>query len=687
MRHNRLLARVSSGSGPLDPRGLYEPLDFVGVPTATATSADYMAFLAPSIEQSAVYDETNAQYAYDYAIPLMAAVHKTGAHAAKLRSMLLAYGNYVVTAPKPFFTPTFVPLVHKAFEMLRPLGLISGADETWLLEKTEYALTNNETVIGVYPLPHGENLIRGAHHRSMAQLAGFRTALAAYPAHPDAEMWEDHIERLWSDWYGTTAEAGAKRDFAANDTTYHLSAMMTTLAGLVEQPLDEAFDGVARSRLWERSIFEISPDGVAPVISVSGGRNTFAGVRILANELAAAKSGDGRFRWAASRMFRWAEANGGFSPGWETYRHPSINALALAVLVMDDGVVPVEPSAASKFRERVRMFRFPSVAAATAATGYPVETGLYLETVMVPDKIVLRSSWQPGSLYALVECFSRHDPLNTTSIVALERWGSAQLEQEGDMVSSKYSHQSDNLINIENLDGDEPIPVEAYELCVTSVPAFSDKPLATHARINVTNYMAYQATQERELLFVKDRFIVIRDQTSWLGSANVAVGPQWNANYVAASGANWFDCYWKDFGSQGISIEYENPRWNTLVFYAPKGDATLAFPAKVKNRIKTKYGISGARAGGDVLQFGTLLLPHGPKADAAEIVAGITVLHDTPGLLAIIIALGKRWEFVLLNPTGQAVAVPAPTGTFNTKAKALYLDFGHGKERGREEWA
>jgi len=42
------------------------------------------------------------------------------------------------------------------------------------------------------------------------------------------------------------------------------------------------------------------------------------------------------------------------------------------------------------------------------------------------------------------------------------------------------------------------------------VPVFSDHKLATHARVDVTNYQGYEATQQREFLFVKNGFILAR---------------------------------------------------------------------------------------------------------------------------------------------------------------------------------
>ena len=70
----------------------------------------------------------------------------------------------------------------------------------------------------------------------------------------------------------------------------------------------------------------------------------------------------------------------------------------------------------------------------------------------MPAKMVLRSGWSQGDLFALVDLFPRHDPLNVTGIVGLTRWG-APLTQT---FSAKGS-SDENRLAVEDLGGTAPL--------------------------------------------------------------------------------------------------------------------------------------------------------------------------------------------------------------------------------------
>ncbi len=107
-----------------------------------------------------------------------------------------------------------------------------------------------------------------------------------------------------------------------------------------------------------------------------------------------------------------------------------------------------------------------------------------------------------------MEAYVRHDPLNPTAILACERHGVPFAE----MCSEKFVSR-ENAVRIDDLSGsavycgkkgfrgEKKLPL-GYAGMESTVPVFQDHPLATHARPRVTNYMGFEATQEREVLAV-----------------------------------------------------------------------------------------------------------------------------------------------------------------------------------------
>ena len=61
---------------------------------------------------------------------------------------------------------------------------------------------------------------------------------------------------------------------------------------------------------------------------------------------------------------------------------------------------------------------------------------MYMTQQVMPHKLVFRSGWNPGDLYMLVECYPRHDPLNPTAILSLQRYSAAFAEMSSENSSA-----------------------------------------------------------------------------------------------------------------------------------------------------------------------------------------------------------------------------------------------------------
>ena len=120
----------------------------------------------------------------------------------------------------------------------------------------------------------------------------------------------------------------------------------------------------------------------------------------------------------------------------------------------------------------------------------------------------------------LVECYARHDPLNPTAILGLERYSASFAE----MTSEKFVSR-ENAVQITDLSGTatylgkkdfkgpKALPLGWAGMETERAGVLRPRPGHACATLQVTKYMGFEATHEREFLFVKNRFVLVRDET------------------------------------------------------------------------------------------------------------------------------------------------------------------------------
>jgi len=383
----------------------------------------------------------------------------------------------------------------------------------------------------------------------------------------------------------------------------------------------------------------------------------------------------------------------GFSSTHHHIQALSLEDISLASLICDDTITPVEPDGGSQLLQRKEILRLTN---AQAAEMFPDAGGVDCNMVMtqqvMPHKLVFRSGWNPGDMYMLVECYPRHDPLNPTAVLSFERYSAAFAE----MSSEKFVSR-ENAVRIEDLSGDatylgqktfrgeKKLPL-GWAGMTSTVPAFTDHRLATHAHVRVTGYMGYEADQDREFLFVKNRFVLVRDESVFRDRFRGRVGPVWNIQHVGdVRGANWLNGWFSEYSFQQARL-YDAPPFDLLIYHAPQPGRSLVLtpeepdPASPRRLISSRYAWEGDVQPGTRLQFIQILLPHAPVRDATAAANRIRMLADEPGLAAAEITESGRCELAILNSTGTAIRLrPSSVGEIVTDARAAYIDCEGGK--------
>jgi len=669
-------AATADRYAPRDPATLH-------VPRSPVTRKTYIDFCRPAAKQF-LSGPDHGRYGVRHALPALAVFAAEGDPklGAGIKKTLRHYGDWVygeVKAKGGVFSMEGGVLCAIYFRELRKRKMMTPDDEKWA---RELLLTLRKYQFAWRP---GDGYYRGPHHRSQSQGANHALAAAFYPRHPGAKKWQAYADAVWGDWWNY-------RDVGINDTGYFYSSFGTILRTADVLERHEVFtDPQAKRFLWDRVLYEITPDGAAPPYGAHGGYNCRAGSRIYALELAARHNRDGRYRWVAHRLMNFGLARG-FSNNHNHVQSLSHEPIALASIVCDDTVRPVRPDAGSKLLMRKEVIRLTKEQARKA---YPNAGGVDCDMVMgpkvFPHKLVFRAGWEPGDMYMLVEAFPRHDPLNPTAILSLERHSAAFAE----MSYEKFVPR-ENQVRIEDLSGTaryrgkkpfrgpKRLPV-GYDGMDVRAEAFADAAAATHARLVVTNYMGYDARQTRELLFVKNRFVLVRDETRFADGFRARVGPIWNTQNVGRPrGDNWLNTWFTAHWFQ-IARLYETQPWDLLVWHAPAAGRKLTVSgpmgtAGALSKLRsTQYAWTGEVKPGMRLQFVSVLLPHAPMRDASKLAAGIEALRDEPGIAAVRVTTAGRHELAALNAPGGRLKLSAGKATFATDARAAYLDVAGGK--------
>ena len=249
---------------------------------------------------------------------------------------------------------------------------------------------------------------RGGCHRSMPEGYAKGRAAAWYPDIPEAAHWKRYSELVFNDFWKA-------KDVAQNDTGYMMGPIIILTCGGDQWTGDDrVYTDPGMKRLWDRLLVEVSPDGCINPYGPNGGWNSTAGYRIAMLERVAAKTGDGRYRFGAHKLLNYLRYQSHDSaPRSFRLDDGSSWLISLAYLFADDSVKPVQPDPGSLWNKRVETARVPLtdkklterlLGNADPRTNHGhICCGWFLTGKEWPDKLVLRSGWNPGELFALVE--------------------------------------------------------------------------------------------------------------------------------------------------------------------------------------------------------------------------------------------------------------------------------------------
>jgi len=565
-------------------------------------------------------------------------------------------------------------LLELHFRILREKGILTEEDEPWMRECVLF-LSRNVHVWGTAP-----TFWRGPMHRAQGEGVMKRLAALRYPDAPEAKEWMAYSERVWHDWWDY-------RDNPINDTGYFFGQTFPVILGAHLMGRKEVFTDPGMKPFWERMLYEVTPDGATCPYGAHGGWNSGAPQRLWMLELMARYTRDGRYRWAAHRLFNYLEFQQKNLHKNHLLCHFTKLGLALAYLFADDSIEPVEPEPQTRVLWRKETLR---VRGKQAATHYLKELdpapdrahiccNLICTDKVMPSKLVFRSGWAPGDLFMLVDLFPRHEPMNPTGIIGLTQYGSAMAMT----ISSKAVTTHENLFVVEDLSGTATVvsnpntlTVDAYYMDV-AVEELSEHELASHAVVRVKDFLGFPMTARREFFFVKNRFVLVRDEAQFREAFLARVGPVWHTQNVGPqAGPNWANTYFHAPYAQHVPLT--NPPRDLLICHAPKADRRLTVTERGHAEIpySVRYAWQGITDPEKKLHFTFLLLPHEPVRSPSGLAEKIKFLKDDDAQAAVVVEVDEnRQEWIVLNAGDKLFQAE----DLSTDARQLYLDVRQGK--------
>jgi hypothetical protein len=533
---------------------------------------------------------------------------------------------------------------------------------------------------------------RGGCHRSMPEAYSKGLAAKWYPDIPEAESWEHYSKLVFDDFWNT-------KDVPQNDTGYMMGPLIILICGADQWTGDDrVFTDPDMKRLWDRLMVEVTPDGAINPYGPNGGWNSTSDYRIAMLERIAAKTADGSYRFAAHKLFNYLRYQSRDSNS-DTYHLDSQHSwlIALAYLFANDSVEPIQPDSGSFWNKRIEAARIPHTDKALVerlmGNADPRENhghvccSWFMTGKEWPDKLILRSGWNPGDFFALVELHPTSFPANPGGIMGMNRWGAPFTQ----IVTSKGASKENRLL-IEDVAGTirhyyhpEKFRIDEFWQSGTmpdirsEVSYFEDTSQATFARVRIENLDGLPVLYEREFIFVKNRFLATREIVTFEESFQARVAPLWNTQNIGPQiGSHWANTFISTPVGDNGNRSMKTPPVDLLVWFAPSKDCRLQVVDRFISDPRTRdcptqirYMWQGMTQIGQKLAFTQVYYPHLPYrprassnnpnpglkavyADGMQATAGagaITILQDDVEVSVLQFEFEHgQTEYVVFNP-------------------------------------
>ena len=246
----------------------------------------------------------------------------------------------------------------------------------------------------------------------------------------------------------------------------------------------------------------------------------------------------------------------------------------------------------------------------------------------------------------------------------------------------------DNFVQAVDLEGVERVAEDP----AVSVPVFVDDGAVTYVRISTDHYQRLPVTYVRDIVLVKNQFLVVKDRVRFNRTMKTRVGPCWQARSLGPTcGEHWFNCYYQWLCFTGLALgrsvqSIHNPNYDLLVYFSPREGRRHVILDRTQENVwrcspvKLRQEWAGMPEAGQEVTFTTVLLPHAPTQTPETYAEKVKILQDDDASTAVRVidprprSIGEA--ILVLNEPGRSVELDA----ISTDARmALVLLDGEGK--------
>lgn len=294
---------------------------------------------------------------------------------------------------------------------------------------------------------------------------------------------------------------------------------------------------------------------------------------------------------------------------------------------------------------------------------------------MIPDKLVLRSGYDPNDFFVLVNLVAGrygHGHGELGAVQAVTDRGALLL---ADATYDQKMNQDHSMAIVRRHWGGTYTGTPDR----VSVDLMREYRNAVVARFSWTDYYGWDILQERRFIFVKNAFLLVRDRATARTAVRASFGSLWHtADMHPEHSSNWYDVYVREpLGLNGWL--FKNPERHALLYMVSRAGREMAsWKASYSGNPPAPPYISYQRFSGDIpansdVWCDTLILPHGPEQTPAEAAGAVSVLYDDGTNVAIRVVYGGNTWTVADNPGGIRIEA----GDFSTDAEYAVTRVDH----------
>ena len=558
---------------------------------------------------------------------------------ARTVALCLDHAHRLIAEPPPDQRNT-VP----SWDTVRDLYWI----DAWLKKSPAYTETHRQFVrdIAVRACPSfPASAEYGVHNRTAGAALAGQCLIALVPDAPDAAKWKTYADTVWGQFW-------TARD-TEESTDHYTGLWFRYLLDWIQiRGVDKEFwsdPGV--KRMMERFLYQAFPMGSLPHYSDTCGWNVSWGHWVFIFESCATAYKDGRYKWAAHRIYDYGIDRIEKLSSWGYTGEEAGWSLLKASIVADDSI-PERP----REKDVALLIRHKAIQRTEADR---VKSGQFLDLLqeMVPDKLVFNSGSDRDGLSMMVDVVgdAGHSHARRPTILALADHQSVLLMGLGYMDRNPEDHDIPQVIDYDGYPYDNtPYHIKSTNNLVLEVRSYDLGP-AGYASARIGNYMGYPATLTREFMFVKNVGVVVKDTIEFAVDLKLRWGSLYRVRNLGPDyGENWANTYlgeWIPLRSLGknapVLTRWRNSPRDLLICYAPDPQAKLevvdesAADKTCPLPLRLEYTFRQKVTPDSPVTTTTLLLPHAP-GPAKDLAARARFLLNEP----------KRTVMEFADPTG-----------------------------------